>query len=589
MINLELAEKVADRFWDYFSPSIRSGNQVYFCFSRDLLRSLLGNILLRDPVEEFFELTAQFHALSGDSCEIEEAIYARTQSGRSLAILLIAQQILVVEDMVNEGGISEEAYFPRLRKRISTHLSENFALPMAADEFLKLWHTFRSEIIATGAQPVSITFFGGTGRNKHRSYPLTQALLSSHDLQELADKFPRDIQLSKIGDDAVLDLTKKCRLGSRARRVIRVPWLRHRVVGQIRSYFANRKNVDFRDAHTVIERERNLEFRIYSDEIFEKTFELRAVDEGGEDIGNEAIVANAVRSRLEKTVALSFTLNPATRDYWRISQSDHTLAIGDELIFLALPQNIGKLRAMLSTYWPSTNLTLEEIELASGVSSFAFRVPTLPVRPCCIRQGAITERSTKGEITWSGGIALDERTNLFLVKYPPSSLLIDGQPVARGTAATVNGRKVTVEEFMVELRSITRDHQFNIFLNGRALQLQLGTIRTNHDKRRYGFQFDGRSFSAVAEEIFVETPALFGYQTQHLKIESMRISKSDAVEILSMEFASWVEVSESELNTLLESISSAKLPTAVKRASTSLLRKKRSCPKALKSRFEAAA
>lgn len=589
MLNIELAEKVATRLWDYFEPSIKSGNQVYFCFSRDLLRSLLGNILLNDPVEEFFTLASQFYIVSGDSCDIEDQTYEIRAAGRSLAILLVAQQILVVEDMVNEGGISEEAYFPRLRRRISKSLSESFALPMAPDEFLNLWNTFRSEVIATGAHPTAITFYAGIGRNKHRSYPLTQALLSSHDLQELADKFPREINIGKISDDAVLELTKKCRLGSRARKVIRVAWLRHRILGQIRSFFANRKNSDVQKVQSIIEKEKGLDFRIYSDEIFEKSFELRASDDGGEDIGNDSIIVNAIKSKLEKTVAMVFTLNPSTKDFWRVSSSDHSITVGDELIFLTLGPNLSKLKAVISTYWPASLISLDEIELVTGVLSFAFRVPCLPLRPCCVRNGSITERSNRGELAWSGGILLDERSNLFLVNYPPSSLMIDGIEVDSNLVITANGRKITIAEFLEELKYISQDHFFNLFVNGRSLQLHLASTRANYEKRHYGFQFNGRNFSVVAEEIFPDTAALMGFLTQNLKIERLKISKSDAVEILSMGFTDWVALSELEVSTLLDSIESTGLPTAVKKVSINLIKQKRSCPRSIKERFEAVA
>src|SRR4051794_27180082 len=92
---MDKARTVANRLWSLFLPSIKAGNQIYFCFSRQLIRATLGDQFQGDAVEGFFSLASQFYSVSGSISSIDEAVFKEDDSKRSLAIIIIAQQVLV--------------------------------------------------------------------------------------------------------------------------------------------------------------------------------------------------------------------------------------------------------------------------------------------------------------------------------------------------------------------------------------------------------------------------------------------------------------------------------------------------------------
>ncbi|MBK8204963.1 MAG: hypothetical protein IPK68_22595 [Bdellovibrionales bacterium] len=136
-MNKELSKSLSERLWKYFTPIIESGSQLYFCFNREVIRTLFADCFAEDPLEGFFKHVSAFFEVSGERCRIKAEAFMKNDAF-SLVILLVAQQVLVVEDMVNENGITEDAYFPRLRRRISPSLSEISLHPVVLEDFMKV-------------------------------------------------------------------------------------------------------------------------------------------------------------------------------------------------------------------------------------------------------------------------------------------------------------------------------------------------------------------------------------------------------------------------------------------------------------------
>ena len=94
----------------------------------------------------------------------------------SCAIVLAAQQILVVEEMTTEKTkkFTHDAYFPRYREKINFIRREGLKHnnPIETHDFYKLWSTLRDEILSiSGADTSSVTFKPGNGtKNRTRNF-----------------------------------------------------------------------------------------------------------------------------------------------------------------------------------------------------------------------------------------------------------------------------------------------------------------------------------------------------------------------------------------------------------------------------------
>lgn len=585
---IDLAKKVAERLWEVFIPSIRSGYQVYFCFSRDLIRVKLGDLFDEDPVNGFFQLVSEFFEVEGDRCRLDKRVFETHFDFKSLTILVVAQQILVVEDMVNEDGITEDAYFPRLRKRISENLSESASLPLLQEDFLNVWNVFRSEILRAGARETSITFYSGLGSNKHRSYPISQALFSTHDLITLTSKIPREFHISKLTDESVFEIVKKSRngLSARGRRVLGVSWLRHRAINQIRSFF-NTCRIISKEGEIVQTQPFKLdeiELRVYN-EILEDTFDLNGIHKKSLQLADTNQVLNYLRNKLEKGPAIFLSLEPIQKGYWSDASSEVEVCGNESLIIVSSDRNIVTLKVTLERYWPKSSSILSKIDLGSACTAYEFRVPFAPVIPLVIRNGLLSEKSSAGSYIWGGGICVDERSNTFILGYPPESLILDGLLVKNTVEVKVGDMKVSLSHFLSEIKSLKKDHSFLLNIGNKNLKISFTEKKMTEGKpRKYGHAFDGISFSAVSEEIF-DKPAILGYSSQFLTFKNMELKKLEVVELLRMNFSDWEPISELQINHIVNSIEQSNIPRAVKKLIQQSIFVNKSCPSSIKKNF----
>lgn len=579
---------IADKLWSVFLPSIRAGNQIYFCFSRQLIRATLGDVFKDNSVEEFFDFVSKFYVVRGNSCSIDESVFKIDDSGRSLAILLIAQQVLVVEDMVSDGGISEEAYFPRLRNRISPDLGSGSLVPIPSIQFNRLWDTFKTEIIKSGARESAITFFKGLGNNIHRSFPMSQALLSSQDLIALFERMPTELVLSKTSDEILYNLVFKLRysISSRARNVLRVSWLRPRLLNQVRN-FSSVARAEIKDLEEKFKKLQEIEVRVYANDIFDDAFELRGVSPDGEYVEDLSIVHNAIQSRLDKAPCIFFGLT-SERDYWTLLASDRELSPGETLVILTSEKSRAKTQSILKAYWPSFEEGIETIQLSSGFISFLFKLPTTQRNALTIKDGQLTDKLNRGNLTWTGGLCVDQRSNRFLIGFPPDSLKFNGVAVADDESIEVAGQKTTVRNFLKEAKDIRQEHFFAVRVKGFELKIHFAD-RKNPYPILFGHKFDGSRFSVVPEEITQEDTSLRGYAFNAANFNRKTVKRSDIFKILDDDRLEWVSLTHSEHTVLQMILKDCDLPSPVKRIALQIVKDRMACPPSLKAEvFEAA-
>lgn len=579
---------IANRLWSIFLPSIRAGNQMYFCFSRQLIRASLEDIFDGDAVEDFFDLASKFYLVRGTSCSLDETIFDTDQNGKSLVILLIAQQVLVVEDMVSEGGITEEAYFPRLRSRISTQLGSGSHIPISSAQFNKVWDTFKSEIIKSGAKESAVTFFKGLGSNVHRSFPMSQALLSSQDLISLFEKFPNDLNLQRTSDESLYNLIFKLRysISSRARNVLRVNWLRQRLLNQIRN-FSSVARTEIREIETRLKRLQEIEIRVYADDIFDDAFELRGVSPKGEYIEDLTTVHNAIQNRLDKAPCIFFGLT-AERDYWTLLSSDRELNPGETLVILTSEKLESKAQSILKGYWSNFKDVIEPVKLSDGFISYLLKIPVSQQKSLTIQDGLLTSKAARGALVWQGGICVDQRSNRFLIGFPPDSLSSNGIIIKNEETLQVADRSTTVRKFLEEIKDLRQEHFFTVKVKGIESKIHFADYKSAYPIQ-FGHNFDGRIFSVVPEEVTQTDICLRGYVFNAANFNRKTIKRNDVFKILDTDRIEWVSLTFEEQQTLQNILLECDLPSPVKKIAIQIIKEKMACPLSLKADiFEAA-
>ncbi len=198
----------AKLFWEYFTPQFELSNPVYLTFDTGLIRKLYSKDFPEVPLENK-KIDAYFNAAHAKLLCLEKVkatltplalekniILEDKKNKFSCAIVLAAQQILVVEEMTKEETkkFTHDAYFPRYREKLNFVRREGLKHnnPIESLDFYKIWSILRDEILSIpGANNYSVTFKEGNGtKNKTRNFPISQALFSQDDLQKLYEKVP---------------------------------------------------------------------------------------------------------------------------------------------------------------------------------------------------------------------------------------------------------------------------------------------------------------------------------------------------------------------------------------------------------------
>ncbi len=586
----ELLNVLSGRLWKHFIPSIQAGSQVYFCVTRELVRALYFDLLPGDTVSLFFKQISQLISVSGDRCEVKPEVYSIGPNGFSLAILLVAQQVLVVEDMVNDGAVSEDAYFPRLRGRIANSISADYLNPFSSEDFVKIWQTFRTELKSSGARDPSITFYAGIGRNKHRSYPLSQALLSTYDLLRLSQKIPPDVPITKLSEESIYQLIRKARFSirSRARRLVSVPWLKSRIVEQVRSYFSNPINLNppvLQD--TTSDR---IELRAFvTDDIFNPMFDVLGFTSTGEQSTSNQQIENLLRNRLERAFSISLCISKDNGGYWTDCPTNTQVYGGDSLIIIFEEQNRSKVLGLLDQYWPGESGKAERINITVNLSAIMFTPPTNPRLAFAIREGTVIESVQRANIEWAGGLCADRRSNTYVIGYPPTGLLVEGRAVDTNSEIKIGDTPMKLRTFLQSLTEIVEPHAIEFEFQGKKHSISMLSERISETFHQYGFPLAEGTFSPHSEELYSENVFLCGltYKSQQKVVRPF--SRFEVAQILAMDFTTWTPISSEKLPEILAAIGASTTPKAVRRLGANLIVANMSCPDLILKRLDAAA
>ena len=601
-LDTKIVEKIKSelvaKLWSYFTPKIKSGNPVVFCFHQELVDSLCLDLFKKykispDGRKLIDLLCSSFYEIENESVQISENAFENLDCGFSSVILLVAQQVLAVEDMAKDHSLSEDAYFPRLRVRISSSLGERSLNPFEDDDFKKIWSTFQSEINPTVDSSWAITFYGGEGPNKYRSYPISQALLNFDDLFRIRQVFEqgtnKTITPLLIGE---LLRKEKEKLSKRGQRLIRNHALRKLVVDQLISFF-EKPQTNLREPEFVkVKADRVLsdvvQVRAYlsSDDWLSDGYSLVLVDSSQNELTeNDAVVR--IRSILSNEKYLLLAKDEIFQDNFSYPCKEIRSDSTEKVLILFNKRDEEFVKSILRIYF--ANISSGKFEIDQTNLSDSFVISQLDMKNCTkrfiISDGRFFEKSSDcmERFTWQGGICVDHRSNVYLPGAPPEALVFGERMISKQADVIVNGISRNMGEVLKSLKNHI-PFSFNLKIEGgREIGLNIREIKDRLETESYGFKLESSgNFLPIATEVKMDQGAfLFGFHTKEFMSVNplFTLSRLQIAKILDQENKDWISIDHNCIKAICFGIDTANINKIVKELCKKKISIEKSAPK----------
>jgi hypothetical protein len=520
--------------WKHYLPSIANGAPFYLAADSLLVRELYSKDLggtggVEAALSDFHESCLMLLDTTSTRTVIRRgALLGIPGQVHSRAICLAVQQVLVVERMLHDEQDSEQSYFPRYREVLGISEFREHSNPMSRAAFQEIWNVLARELRAVqGAGPGTITFAAGKGKDVNRSFPLSQALFTAHDLTVIRDKCPT---LEQTTPDRVLLialLRERVELGVRARKLLTAAAtdeiVAQRLCAQVRSFLANdvllslrRSWVVTREAGVIVaylERADAFDFDNDSDR-----FSLYHRSESEQSTG--AALEQVVERRL--SAALVVFLVPDA-DGFREWRRDDNLDDADSVLAVMRTINCCQFEAQVARlggpkFVPTeSNLPARFALLAcsGGIGSHINALLGVP-RPA-------------KRIELVGGLLADARSRVFLGGYPPVGIRYDARALAGEDHVLVGGVHRRVSDFLDALRNQTEESCYTIQVGDAGLRFSVAARKQALPSTvRLGYALHDGELSLVPGPVEEGQPGLRGTQlTDKARLRALGLGERD--------------------------------------------------------------
>lgn len=519
---------LASALWGVFREDIESGEPVFFCFSREVVGSEFAALGLSSDsfTSAVCEAASTCFIVEGNRVSLREETFQPDPGGRSLAILLVCQQVLAVEEMVREGGLyTENAYFPRLRSLMSPNLATYSANPFLFHDFERIWQTFSKEIDACpGSSDDTVTFrFGSyTGIDKARLFPLSQALLNRSDLLEISRRCRKGALTSENVGVVWRELRgARAHLSSRGQRLLHQGPLYARVVDQVRNFV--RREVTPSDAS-----QKDVADRIGAQIL---CISLDSTDWNQEDY-RAFLTSKVSGKRTEDAVALLAKFQAVMRDrpyvfcalgsfgdYWELSDGTVEVPPGHSILLVGNLVGLHRAAAVLDGLTPAVRLDEKRQRSLPGVSGTFVCPVDLPSdlrSGLSIRAGRIVgdgEPGLRTPYTWMGGICLDTRSRKYLRSALPHGIRFGSREFSVDEIVRVGDASVRWSGLRTIIAGLDADCSFDLrFPHGHSAKLAIG-VRRFSEREHVGFSLDTSTglLSPLLEQLGDSEASVIGF------------------------------------------------------------------------------
>jgi hypothetical protein len=428
----------------------------------------------------------------------------------STAICLAAQQVLVVEQMLDQDEYSSRAYFPWYRKTLDIQVGSRHENPLAGSDFQQIWSTLRSEVQSVrGSSAMSITFKAGKGVDLNRNLPFSQALLTHQDLSFLHNA---EASLVVETDDLIIKLLHRLRsnFNRRAKELISKASsderLRQRLCEQIRSFKVNTQQ----QAETFFLREDNTdspEWLVAYRDLDNWIDQIYCLFRRSEPRPFDQIPTDDFISKL---ITENGMIALVRRDdhYKQISKTEPFIP-HDSVMLLVARGEVASVKNRFSQTYP--NLTISNIASNLSEQFQLLDCGSMPHSLLFDPQGKVSSIAIEPDFQFLGGLVVDARSNTFLTGYPPTALLHCGEKIAAHLKLTVNGVEISLDAFLRKLIKTRNLSSYVIEVFGNRVELTLSPANLQCKSQvLLGFALDGGLLNPIATSLNESQPSLRG-------------------------------------------------------------------------------
>jgi hypothetical protein len=601
-------------FWEHFKPQVASGRPVYFTFDSSLISRLFRENIPQQSnientkIEEYFNVAcSKLLSLDKSKATVKAFTYEPIENGFSCAIVLVAQQILVVEEMAKADNFTHDAYYPRYREKIKFIKQgvRNHQNPFDVEDFVDIWQSLRRDIQSIpGFSDYSITFKEGKGsKNLTRNFPISQALFAPKDLVKLrnltptgkaqCESFRSSSSLQRFFDQHKWEITK------RSRDKIYIDGMRRQLYIQFRNFLDIPE-----ESLPKISGDKTESIKTDKQGVF-------IIDKESKGIREEFYLRfqinfeTAYYDHQVQTYLDSFTqqgdifLFTKTEDFMGYSNSESFREItgGDSFVLFYKNENEVELKPKLNILFNNNwDNIFFKIDLTYHPKHSFFICSGLPndVETLFVKSGRLTDEpiSSKKRLECLGGIVLDKTQNLYLKNYPPEKFKAGSYSLSHDDVVTINNIPVKINELMIHLLQV--DDYDSFFIQYKDFQVVLKIKSRNQDAiNPIGFKLisNDKTINPLASENSSDIPSLRGWVLPH---EDSSIDAANKIEFEMFEVAwlmrgsdrTWIPTTEKAIQLVIDNLQNDKIPNSIEKILENRLLVNKSLPVSLITRHK---
>ena len=510
-------ERWAASLWRYYGRLIERGAPLYLAADRALIGDLSKDLGLGgDPAVALDDFHAAcltlFERENAHATVRDDAFRKVPGTPGSCAICLAVQQVLVVERMLRDSRFTAHSYFPRYRETLKLEDITSRSNPVRGTGFQEIWEALAAEIRAMGgAGPHTITFERGEGPELNRRLPISQALLSAHDLTSILEKAPF---LRGVTDQrSIMTALQEVRaaLGKRARLLLAAASshkdLASRICNQVQAFLAWDAAVlsDLRPRPTSVEQPGVLVAYLeradpFSSDVGADRFAVyfRA---GDAQLDGEAL-ESAIKNRLSRQGCVLLASDGDA--YWEVRRKDD-LRPNDAVLAIVEAWCVERFIGMANGRY--------HVAFARVTSSLSASYGTL----LCNVGGRLLVEEIVGrpvperKLELEGGLMVDARSHRYLAGYAPTAILRQGVRLPVNSAITVDGVLRSAGDFIGEANRQREAKTYLLQLGSDGVECTIVAARPGPSGARpIGYPMLAGGLTPVAAECDPKTPSLRG-------------------------------------------------------------------------------
>ncbi len=580
-----LLSRWAKALWSLFLPDIQRGLLFYLAVDESVLQKTFpggeAELAGKGIEDAFHHLCRSQYVIKGRFASLRADALLPQSDGRSLAICLAAQQVVVVARMTEDEHFSRDEYFPRLRECIG--LAPINSNPLPFDQFRAIWKTLEQEILSIpGAGPSSITFREVAGRKeKSRALPVSQALLTQYDLSVISGYWdPQRDSMDSASLIRVLDRSR-LHLTRRGQRLCVLEGQRGKVIQQVID-FLKRPCAAPQEIAGVEVRGKIPSFVVFIQDLgLEESVALRLII-GKEQVESGRRFSEELEVKLKGRLGIIFE---DTGTYFKELTENRLLSPFEPIVFLG---RTDMREGILTRLREASVLRTPEL-MVSDVSKdyqFYYFRDGLGIEVLAKHfddPNLAQEQCPTVMLTMIGGLVIDGRNNTYLRGRTPVAVKQGDRVLEGAERLLVNGIETSVEQALERFRQVFDYEIFEVSFAGRSLVIRVSSRQSASpvNQSGIGFRAVGPSqFIGTCEDLDSRLIGLTGVAFCDHKSEGTPagLPAEMLLSFVSVPMQKWVSITNEQLLKIEARLSSSSSPAALKNLAISRLKVTRRVP-----------